>query len=192
MKLTRRDALAALSAGGLAVAGATVLRTTEDEGGDEDETTAAALTDHERATIVAVAGVVYPSTVDGVERFVATYLDGRLAAEGVDEGVQDGPAYAAGAREAIDTLDEFGEMFHDGRFVDVGPDRRDRVLREVGADTADADPEGSPAERVRYYLVNELLYAFYTSPTGGELVGIENPQGHPGGTDSYRRGPDRE
>jgi hypothetical protein len=42
---------------------------------------------------------------------------------------------------------------------------------------------------VRYYVVNELLLALYASPTGGELVGIENPQGHPGGTASYQQGP---
>jgi hypothetical protein len=42
---------------------------------------------------------------------------------------------------------------------------------------------------VRYYVVNELLYALYTSPTGGELVGIENPQGHPGGHESYQHEP---
>jgi len=65
---------------------------------------------------------------------------------------------------------------------------RDSLLREVGADTAPPDPDGTNAERVRFYVVNELLYALYTSPTGGELVGIENPQGHPGGTDTYQRG----
>jgi hypothetical protein len=63
----------------------------------------------------------------------------------------------------------------------------------MGADTADPDPDpdGTDAGRVRYYVVNELLYALYASPTGGELVGIENPRGYPGGTASYRRGPDR-
>ncbi|MEA5408870.1 hypothetical protein VB773_15715 [Haloarculaceae archaeon H-GB2-1] len=55
--------------------------------------------------------------------------------------------------------------------------------------TAEPNPDGTTAERVRYYLVNEPLYALYASPTGGTLVGIENPQGHPGGTESYQRGP---
>jgi hypothetical protein len=63
------------------------------------------------------------------------------------------------------------------------------VLDEMGVDTADPDPEGPDPARVRFYVVNDLLFALYASPTGGELVGIENPQGHPGGTDSYRRGP---
>jgi hypothetical protein len=60
----------------------------------------------------------------------------------------------------------------------------------LGVRTAEPDPDGTDVERVRYYVVNELLFALYSSPTGGELVGLENPQGHPGGIDSYRRGPD--
>jgi hypothetical protein len=59
----------------------------------------------------------------------------------------------------------------------------------MGVHTADPDSEGTDPERVRFHVVNELLYALYTSPTGGELVGIENPQGYPGGTASYREGP---
>jgi hypothetical protein len=60
----------------------------------------------------------------------------------------------------------------------------------MNADTLEPDPRGSDEQRVRYFVVNELLFALYASPTGGELVGIENPQGHPGGIQSYQRGPD--
>jgi len=41
--------------------------------------------------------------------------------------------------------------------------------------------DGSDVERLNYYLVDELLFAFYSSPTGGELVGNQNPRGYPGG-----------
>jgi hypothetical protein len=34
---------------------------------------------------------------------------------------------------------------------------------------------------VNYYLLDELLFAFYSSPTGGELIGNKNPRGYPGG-----------
>jgi hypothetical protein len=67
----------------------------------------------------------------------------------------------------------------------------DEALREMGVHTAEPDPAGTTAERVRYYLVNEVLYALYASPKGGELVGIENPQGYPGGANSYQQGPGR-
>jgi len=59
----------------------------------------------------------------------------------------------------------------------------------MSVDTADPVPDGDDVERVRYYVVNELLFALYSSPTGGELVGLENPRGNPGGLASYQRGP---
>jgi hypothetical protein len=66
------------------------------------------------------------------------------------------------------------------------------VPSEMGLSITDPRPAGTDRERVRYYLVDELLYALYASPTGGRLLGIENPPGHPGGLDSYQRGPDGE
>jgi len=179
MKLTRRDALAALAAAGVTGVAAAVFEppTAGDDRGGHDT----GLGDHERATLVAVARTVYPSAVANVEAFVAAYLRGRTA---------DDPDYPTGAAAAVRRLDRAGEEWHGGRFRDLDPGPREQLLREVGADTAEPDPQGSPAERVRYYLVNELLFALYASPTGGELVGIENPQGHPGGLESYRRGPD--
>jgi len=189
MELSRRDALVALAAGGVAAGVGTAAL---DRGGDDanssgghrrdstPESQSPEFDDHDRETIRAVARVVYPSAVSGVGTFVETYLDGRAAER---------PEYAAGASEAVARLDGLGEEWHGGAFVDLDLETRDRLLRETGADTAVPDPEGSPAERIRYYLVNELLFALYTSPTGGELAGIENPQGHPGGTASYQRGP---
>jgi len=164
---TRRDALAALSAAGVgALAGCAA--PTEPLG------------DHERDTLVAVARTVYPGEVSGVEDFVSTYADGRLESR---------PARADGVVEAVERLDAHAESWYDDPFVALSPEDRDGALRSMGVDRVDPDPDGDPAGRVRFYLVNELLYALFTSPTGGELVGLENPQGYPGGTDSYRRGP---
>ena len=86
-------------------------------------------------------------------------------------------------------LNDRAEAWYGAPFAALPVEDRDSLLREVGADTAEEDPAGTTAERVRYYVVNDLLMALYASPTGGELVGIENPQGHPGGTDNYQRGP---
>jgi hypothetical protein len=194
MQLTRRDALSALAAAGVAVgAGAAVLsggdrdansegdRATGEGGRDTSSGTAnGTLTDHERETLVAVARVVYPSAVTGVETFVETYVDGRTS---------DRQGYVSGVGEAVRRLDALGKEWHGSQFVDLDPGIREQLLRETGAETAEPAPEGSPAERIRHYLVNELLFALYSSPTGGELVGIENPQGHPGGLASYQRGP---
>jgi hypothetical protein len=180
MELTRRDAVAALAATGDGAAGAVAFDAATGDGDTPSEGTETPerFGDHERATLAAVAAVVYPSSVTGIGPFLETYLDGRVA---------DRPDHATGIAAAVERLDDLAETWHGGQFVDLDPETRETVLREVGADTAEPDPAGSPAERVRYYLVNEVLYGLYSSPTGGELVGIENPQGHPGGLASYRR-----
>ena len=117
--------------------------------------------------------------MSGIEAFVDGFLEGRLSEK----------AHADGIRSAVSELDEHARSWYGDRVTELSVEKRDRLLREIGADTAEEDPEGTTAERVRYYVVDELLLALYTSPTGGELVGIENPQGHPGGAESYTRGP---
>ncbi|WP_200532022.1 gluconate 2-dehydrogenase subunit 3 family protein [Halorubrum sp. LN27] len=193
MELTRRDAAAALAAlgatGGVALAARRSGRGSdadaaggadgEEDGGEDDEGTERPLDDAAvRASMAAVATVLYPQEVDGVGAFVDEFLDGRL----------DGSPHADGVRATVREVDEAARDWYGAPVAELSEGDRDRLLRELGADTADEDPDGTLAERVRYYVVNELLLALYASPTGGELVGLENPQGHPGGTESYRRG----
>ncbi|MWG35728.1 gluconate 2-dehydrogenase subunit 3 family protein [Halomarina oriensis] len=176
MRLSRRDALVALGATGLAGVGVATGVLLDDAALDE-------ATDEDLLpTLVGAAEVLYPSDVDGVEAFVATYSLGRLRGR---------EAYREGVVAAVRAVDEAAREWYDGAFADLDATTRESILREMGTDVAAADPDGSRAERVRYYVVNELLYAFYASPTGGDLAGIENPPGYPGGTESYRRGPGR-
>ncbi|QLG63879.1 gluconate 2-dehydrogenase subunit 3 family protein [Halorarum salinum] len=177
MKLTRRDALAALGVGSAGAAGAFAWE--EFDPGAAGGSNGSGV--NVGGVLVAVAEVVYPSAVEGVPEFVETYVVGRAV---------DGPAYASGVREAAATLDAYAENWFDAPVAELSAGDRDALLRQMGVETAAADPEGTDPERVRRYVVNELQYALYTSPTGGELVGIENPQGHPGGIESYRRGPE--
>lgn len=187
MELTRRDAAAALAAIGATGGVALGVRRAGDGGerpgeADDGETPGNEdLPDDEAVceAMTAVAGVVYPESVAGVEAFVDAFLDGRL----------DGSAHGEGIRAAVAEVESAARSWYDAPVADLSAADRDRLLRELGADTAEEDPNGSAAERVRYYVVNELLLALYASPTGGELVGIENPQGHPGGAESYQRGP---
>jgi hypothetical protein len=184
MELSRRDAVAALAALGLG-GGAAATYTRRDSGDDGDPQSG---TEDEEIDVrdgrvervaVAAAEVLYPSQVTGVEQFVTEFLGPRLNQDGHGDGI----------REAVGIVGDRAQRWHGAEFDALDPDRRDQLLREMGVDTADEAPDGTDAERVRYYLVNDLLLALYASPTGGELVGIENPQGHPGGTDSYQRGP---
>ncbi|WP_265108521.1 gluconate 2-dehydrogenase subunit 3 family protein [Halosolutus halophilus] len=175
MELTRRDAtaaLAALGAGGAAAVGLRRSRRSADAPTVDDGQV--------RETLVAVAEVVYPDAVTGTATFVEAFLEGRL----------DDPGHARGLREAVADLERLSAEWYGDAVADLSAADRDSLLREVGSDTADEDPDGTTAERVRYYVVNELLLALYASPTGGELVGIENPQGHAGGVDTYQRGPE--
>lgn len=180
MRLTRRDALAALTAAGV-TAGAGVFVLTSDEAeppkGDAGEHD---LEESTVRTLVATAEVLFPSAVENVDSFVRQYVRGKVA---------DQPAHGSGIEDAVTYLDDYATAWYDAEFAALDPASRDDALNRMSVDTADPVPDGSDVERVRYYVVNDLLYALYTTPTGGELVGLENPRGHPGGIDSYRRGP---
>lgn len=183
MQLSRRDAVAALAAvgatGGVALGARRVQRDSRGDSRDPDRPTGNVSDERVKTTLIAVAEVVYPEAVSGLEAFVGRFLEGRLST----------PSHGDGVRIAVGELDERAMSWYDRRVTELSPGDRDRLLREVGADSAEEDPDGTTAERVRYYVVNELLLALYASPKGGELVGIENPQGHPGGAESYQRGP---
>ena len=180
MRLTRRDALAALAAAGVAAGGgAAFLLGGEGSDSPSDWVGAGPVSGADVETLVAAAAVLYPSEVEGVEAFVTRYVRGRAEAR---------PEHAGGVSGAVAYLDAYADAWYDERFAALDPGERAEALGRMDADTAEPDPEGSDVERVRYYVVNELLFALYASPTGGELVGIENPQGHPGGPGSYRQG----
>jgi len=186
VELTRRDALAALTAAGATVGGGILAarfdppRADDGAGGGPDSSADAevSLSTDLLDLLDAAAEVVYPDGVENRRAFVESYVVGRVA---------DRPAYREGLREAAAQLDAVARDWHDAPYADLDADTRDRLLRDLGVETADPDPEGPISDRIRFYVVNDLLFAFYSSPTGGRLVGIENPIGHPGGTESYQR-----
>ncbi|WP_276253497.1 gluconate 2-dehydrogenase subunit 3 family protein [Halomontanus rarus] len=187
MKLTRRDAVAALAAAG---AGGLLARERLHGGGadsaetDENESSeSTTLSETDTAMLAAVARAVYPSEVTGIEEFVETYSRGRI-----DRVRND--AYRGGVSEALEYVDDRARTWYGEPYLELDSETQASVLGEIGADRADPAPDGTDAERVRHFVVNEVLFALYASPTGGELVGLENPQGYPGGLDSYQRGPD--
>ena len=192
MRLSRRDALAALAGVGAVGGGVGIVELAArgppvagDDAGAVDTTSddaaSAGLDEDARAVLVAAAEVLYPSAVTGHEAFVETYVNGR---------VSDDPDHRAGLLSAVAELDAIARDWHGDGYADLARVTRDRLLRDLGVDVADPDPDGPISSRLRWYVVNDLLYAFYTSPTGGRLVGTENPTGYPGGTESYQRGPE--
>lgn len=179
MKLTRRDAIAALAGVGIVTGSGAAAFSRADV--DAEQAPDRPPLDETLETLVAAAEVLYPSDVEGVPTFVETYSLGRI---------QHRAAYLTGVRDAASVLDSYAALWLDAEsFAALSVADRDSLLHQMGVHTAEEQPDGTDPERVRYFVVNELLYALYTSPTGAELVGLENPPGHPGGTESYQRGP---
>ena len=175
MKVTRRDALAAVAAstGGIVAVGELAERFDAMRAAVDG---VAAV----RPGLVSAARVVFPSEVEPTDSFVQTYVIGR-------EYDQSGYVDAAG--DALTTLDRESRRRFGTPFADLDPARGDDLLRSLGVADVPPDSDGTSVERIRYYVVNELLYALFTSPTGGQLLGNENPPGYPGGRDAYRQGP---
>ncbi|KKF39924.1 hypothetical protein FK85_24740 [Halorubrum saccharovorum] len=186
MELTRRDAIAALAAAGVAGGGAVMLAgdrkrgPNSNDGGDgrtDDGGGAGAERERIVGTATALAAVLYPSEVEDAEEFVRTYVTGRI---------EDDTDHRDGMADAVAVLDGHASDEFETPFSELSQDEGDRLLTDLGVEQVRPAPDGSDLERVRFYLVNELLYALFSSPTGGELVGTENPPGHPGGLESYR------
>jgi hypothetical protein len=180
-ELSRRDAIAALTAAGIGVSAGGLLAwdwLTDDDATDSET---GRLSETDRETLDALAETVFPSAVSGISEFVETYVVGRLDAH---------PEREKEMVAAIAVMDSYTQEWFDEPFRALERDERHEALDMMGVDVTDPDPDGTDVERVRFYLVNELLFALYSSPTGGELLGLENPQGYPGGTTTYQHGPD--
>lgn len=164
MRLTRRDALSALVLGTAAV-GASEL--TALHGTSEARVQ---LEESELAVLYALADAIYPSSVEVSPEFVVGYAE-RLT-----------PRHRGAVARSVDELNQLTKLEVGREFDQVeSSTRRQRVLEQIGLDRVRSSPDGTSLERIRYYLVNGLLFALFTSPRGSELVGIQNPVGHPGG-----------
>jgi hypothetical protein len=179
-ELSRRDAIAALTAAGIGVSSGGLLAWDSLTRDGESDSQTGRFTETDREALDALAETLFPTAVSGIPEFVETYVVGRLDAH---------PDREAKMVAAIDVMDSYTREWFDEPFRALDADDRSEALDMMGVDVTDPDPEGTDVERVRFYLVNELLFALYSSPTGGELLGLENPQGYPGGTASYQQGP---
>ncbi|ERG95579.1 hypothetical protein [Haloquadratum walsbyi] len=192
MELTRRDIIAALTAAGVSVgAGAMSFEMADSDGSSgelvsktvspvrrQDTTATEGLSEAVIDLLDAVAAVIYPSAVENRHEFVTRYTQARTANR---------PEYRQGIADTAAELDAVARDWHDTPYAAVNLVTADELLTNLGVNTADPVSDGTISEQIRYYLIDDLLYALYTTPTGGRLVGIENPAGHPGGTKSYQR-----
>lgn len=173
MELTRRDAVLALVGGGLVAS----TRFAEEAASETDAT----VNERDLDTLKALAETLFPSSVEPTDAFLEAYVLGRQA---VDED------YLIGTKRALNAIRTMSRRKSGHEYTSLDSDSRDGVLRATGADRAYPDPQGTVAQQVRYYLVDGLLYPLYTTPKGASLVGNENPEGYPGGTEAYQRPPE--
>ncbi len=161
-QLSRRDALTALAAGGItATAGCSAIGT---DGSDQELSST--------ETLVELAEVLYPSEIETTEEFIETYLFGRI----VDEA-----SYQEDLEAGLETLNELALEEHGEEFAALVEDQRVALFEATDLRSGDSVADGSDIERLNYHVIDELLFAFYASPTGGELIGNPNPRGWPGG-----------
>lgn len=172
--LSRRDAIRALAAGGVGLGGSAVAisEIPSDDDGEGD------ISDTDLATLVALAEAIYPSEVRVERSFVRTYVGGLP------------PERRRGITAALGDLDAGSRRLTGVDFVELPAEKRRATLRRLGVDRAQSVPDGTAPERILYHLVNSLLYALFRSPRGGELLGIDNPAGYPGGYESFSRHPE--
>jgi hypothetical protein len=171
MKLTRRDVLLGGAAG---LAGGTALQAGFESASAESDAPAVGLTSEEIATLVSLATVLYPSSISVEPGFLSGYYE-RFDAD-----------RTGAVSRAVAELDAGARTVYGDRFGALSERRRKTVLHELGVDTANPDPDGTVPARLRYYLVNGLMYALFTSPRGSRFFGVQNPIGYPGGY--YRPG----
>ena len=131
-------------------------------------------------TLTAIAAAVYPSEVNVDQTYVEQHVLNRTEPK---------PGHFDGLLSAIEAVDDYARARFGGRMPDISEGRRRQVLHSMGVTTVHPTPDGTTAERVRYYLINDLLYALFTSPASSALTGIDNPPGYPGGREAYQRGP---
>lgn len=127
-------------------------------------------------TMTAVAEAVSPERVAVTEAFVDTYIRGRRRSD----------PHVGQRREALTVLDDRAEHDHDAPFAALSVGRRRDVLYSLGVDDARANPEGAVAERIRHYVVRDLLFALYVSPAGADLIGAGTDPGTTAATDGGR------
>jgi len=178
-RLTRRDALKAGGVGLLAGTGLTTIGSTL---GDAPEAVSKDaenqdMTEMELKVLHAVAEVVYPPDVDVEIDFIGSYV-GQLNARRTEQ-----------MQAAIAGLQSRSQSAYGERFENLPIVAQESLLRWMGVDRVYPNPRGTLATRVRYHIVNGLLFALFTNPLGAGLFGIDNPLGYPGG---YYRGQDNE
>lgn len=167
MELTRDDAMAALWASGVEPG---AVDTTDNDSCDVPT-----------RTMVSLAETLYPSVVEVTADFVETYLLGRVAADDTDR---------ERLVEGAEILNYWAGLAFGRPFPRLDRSERARLLDEdMGVGLEDPVPDGSEIERLRFHTVDEIVFAFYASPTGKTFASQETALVGTSARETYRPGP---
>lgn len=123
--------------------------------------------------LLTIADVVHPSEPDQFETILTGYVTGLTDSR---------------KRVLLGTLAELDQVSYSQLgipFRSLSASEATLLLKALGVDRVQSSPQGPLAERIRFHLVNSVLYAVLTDPVGTNVLGIDNPVGHPGGFSSY-------
>lgn len=163
MKLTRRQTLLGL------VGTSSGLSLSAYELTDDTSVPEPTLSQREFDGLLAVADVVHPSDPQQFESLIAGYVD-RLSDD-----------RKRLLRRTLSDLDRASYRQSGVPFRSLSPAERRRLFAALGVARVQSRPRGTVPERVRYHLVNSIVFVLVTNPKGTGLFGIRNPVGHPGG-----------
>lgn len=171
MNLSRREALLGL----LGVSTGVSLSTYELTGNRYGSDGRRSLSRRDREALLTIADIVHPANPGGFEPVIARYVR-RLP--------------ASRERALLGTLSELDGVSRRQLGAGFGslstPEAR-LLLEGLGVDGVQSNRQGTLAERIRFHLINSVMYALLTDPSGTAVLGIDNPVGYPGGFSSYTR-----
>lgn len=167
MKLTRRRTLLGL-VGASSVVG---LGTYELTGGTQsgDGSVSNGIVDG----LLTAADVVFPVETRSKRSSISNYVD----------GLNDDRTRAL--LGTLSGLDRAASRRFGSPFRSLSRGEAKRLFAVLGVDRVQSRPEGTLPERVRFHVVNSVLYALLTHPTGTESFDVGNPVGYPGGIPTH-------
>jgi len=125
--------------------------------------------------MLTVADAVYPGDPEPFRSILRRYVD-RL-----------GESRLGGLLETLAELDQISSRYSGSLFRSLSGAEATRLFERLGVNRVQSRRAGTLSERVRFHLVNSVLYAILTDPAGTERFDVGNPAGYPGGFDSYTR-----
>jgi hypothetical protein len=123
--------------------------------------------------MVTVADAVYPGDPEQFRPVVRSYTT-RL-----------GDSRRGELLGTLSELDRISSRHAGSPFRTLAGPEATRLLERLGVNRVQSRRQGTLSERVRFHLVNSVLYAILTDPAGTGRFDIDNPAGYPGGFDSY-------